>query len=177
MKIKIQIINFMTGVALFEYETEGNTVKKTIEEANLRGANLQRANLQGANLQRANLQRANLWGADLRGANLQRANLQRADLRGANLQGADLQGAKGLKMYWHIHHEVLVENLTEPLKNRIAYIKESKPKNEVALRLKLLKKVKAKVLPKNPEDWEKLHKKECPHCPWDGKSIFPGGNL
>ena len=147
MKIKIQIINFMTGVALFEYETEGNTVKKTIEEANLRGANLQRA------------------------------NLQRADLRGANLQGADLQGAKGLKMYWHIHHEVLVENLTEPLKNRIAYIKESKPKNEVALRLKLLKKVKAKVLPKNPEDWEKLHKKECPHCPWDGKSIFPGGNL
>src|SRR3990167_3448455 len=142
MKIKIQIINFMTGVALFEYETEGNTVKKTIEEANLRGANLQRANLQGANLQRA-----------------------------------DLQRAKGLKMYWHIHHEVLVENLTEPLKNRIAYIKESKPKNEVALRLKLLKKVKAKVLPKNPEDWEKLHKKECPHCPWDGKSIFPGGNL
>src|SRR3990167_7074616 len=155
MKIKIQIINFMTGVALFEYETEGNTVKKTIEEANLRGANLQRANLQGANLQRANLQRANLRGANLQGAdvggaNLQRANLQRADLRGANLQGADPQGAKGLKMYWHIHHEVLVENLTEPLKNRIAYIKESKPKNEVALPLKLLKKVKAKVLPKNP---------------------------
>ena len=170
--------------------------------ANLRGADLRGANLREANLRRADLWEADLWGADLRGANLRRADLRRADLweadlrgadlwganlrgadlweadlwganlRGADLRGADLREAKRLKMYWHLHHEILVENLTEPLKNRIAYIKKEKPKEEAALRLKLLKKVKAKVFPKTQEGWEKLHKKECKNCSWDGKSIF-----
>jgi len=50
-----------------------------------------------------------------------------------------------LKYYWHIHHEILVEALTEPLKNRIKYIKENKPKDEIELRLKLIKPVKGKL--------------------------------
>ena len=46
------------------------------------------------------------------------------------------------KYYWHIHHGVLFEEATEPIKNRIAYIKAEKPECEVALRLRLLKPVK-----------------------------------
>jgi len=214
MNLKIQILHRVTGTVLFEYESENNSIKKTLEEAvkrgidlqganlqganlwgaNLRGANLQEAYLQGANLQGANLQRAylqganlwganlqgaNLWGANLRGANLQEAylqgaNLQRAYLQGANLWGANLQGAKNLKLYWHLHHDILIENLTEPLKNRIYFIKTEKPKEEIETRLRLFKKVKAKNKdwPNTREGWEKLHKKECPNCPWNGTSIF-----
>jgi len=50
-----------------------------------------------------------------------------------------------LKHYWHIHHNVLVEALTEPLKNRIKYIKENKPEDEIELRLRLIKPVKGKL--------------------------------
>ena len=49
------------------------------------------------------------------------------------------------KFYWHIHHDVLLEPLTEPLKNRIKFIKENKPKDEIELRLKLLKPVRGKL--------------------------------
>src|SRR3972149_4661141 len=165
MKIKISITHWITGSVLFEYETENNTIKKTLEEAVSRGANLQGADLQGAdlrgadlqgaNLREADLQGANLWEADFRGANLWReglqvgnpwranlkgANVREADLRGANLwvtnlQEADLRGTDGVQMYWHIHHQQLAEPLTEPLKNRIAYIKKDKPKDEIKLRL------------------------------------------
>jgi hypothetical protein len=47
--------------------------------------------------------------------------------------------------YWHLHHNVLVEALTEPLKNRIDYIKKHKPKDEISLRLKRIKRVKGKL--------------------------------
>ena len=196
MKIKISITHWITGSVLFEYETENNTIKKTLEEAVSRGANLQGADLQGADLrgadlqganlreadlQGANLREADLQGADLQGANLRGANLREADLRGANLwvtnlQEADLRGTDGVQMYWHIHHQQLAEPLTEPLKNRIAYIKKDKPKDEIKLRLKLLKKVKAKLKdhPHTKKGWEKLHRQECPNCTWDGKSIFRG---
>ena len=41
--------------------------------------------------------------------------------------------------YWHVHHhEVLCEALTEPIQNRIDYIKSSKPKDEVATRLRCM---------------------------------------
>ena len=153
------------------------------------------------------------------------------------------------KFYWHMHHDVLVEPLIEPIENRIRFIKENKPKCEIALRLKLLKPVKGKLpvevvkaleaydkareayvkaweaydkareafvkaveayvkaleacgkareacgkageaynkareaydkaweaydkaLIKNKKAIEKLHAKECPDCPWNGKSIF-----
>ena len=47
MKIEIKSI---FGNLLFEYECEKNTIKKTIEKANLSGANLSGADLRYANL-------------------------------------------------------------------------------------------------------------------------------
>ena len=97
---------------------------------------------------------------------------------------------------WHIHHDVLVEPLREPIKNRIEYIKRNKPKNEVDLRLRLLKVVKGKLpdgydkaLEAYGKAWEAyfnankesrkevemLHKKEC-GCGWNGKTIFTKAN-
>ena len=103
-KVKIQIKSrWFVDKVLFEYESDDNTIKKTLVEAveegaDLRGAYLRGADLQGAYLQGADLQGADLQGADLqdaylRGAYLQGAYLQGADLRGAYLRGADLQGA------------------------------------------------------------------------------------
>ena len=140
-----------------------------------------------------------------------------------------------IKFYWHIHHDILLEPLTEPLKNRIEYIKNNKSKSEIELRLKLLKPVKGKLPDEvikagevyykaqetsgkvweayyktwkaSDKSWEAsvkawevyakvwetrdearrtydktlkkyskeiniLHKKECPNCPWNGKTIF-----
>ena len=42
---------------------------------------------------------------------------------------------------WHVHHNLLVEPLRKPIKNRIKYIKQHKPKEEQAQRLALLKPV------------------------------------
>ena len=101
MKIKIDIKSIF-GNVLFSFEKENNTIKDTLEEANLRGADLEGAYLEGAylrnadlrdaNLEGADLRDANLAGADLRGANLKGDNLINAYLRGANLVGADLRG-------------------------------------------------------------------------------------
>ena len=49
------------------------------------------------------------------------------------------------QLYWHIHHGVLMEPATEPIENRITYIKEEKPEDERALRLTLLEPVKGKL--------------------------------
>ena len=46
---------------------------------------------------------------------------------------------------WHVHHKVLLELLTELISVRREYIKETKPKEEVPLRLKLLKVVRGKL--------------------------------
>jgi len=176
---------------------EANLRGAYLGEANFKGANLRGANLRGADLKEADFREADLRGAylrgvdlggvDLKGANLLGANFKGANLRGANLRGADLweadlweenlRGVKGLKLYWHIHHDVLVENLTEPLKNRIKYIKEEKPKDEIKLRLKLLKKVKCKPkdYPTDENGWKELHEKEC-GCDWNGKTIFTTKN-
>jgi hypothetical protein len=84
-----------------------------------------------------------------------------------------------VEYYWHVHHERLVEALTEPIENRIAYIKSNKPQTEIETRLKLLHKVKdvkklKRAFSTNDHDAiEKLHRKECPNCPWNGKTIFP----
>ena len=80
--LKIQIKSIFGGV-LFEHESEDNSIRETLQQANLSGADLSDADLSGANLS----------GADLSGADLRRANLRRADLSGANLSGADLSGA------------------------------------------------------------------------------------
>ena len=91
-KIKIQIKNYL-GSVIFEYSSVDNTIKKTINEANLRRANLHGADLHGADLHGANLREADLREADLREADLREADLRGADLRGANLRGADLREA------------------------------------------------------------------------------------
>jgi hypothetical protein len=86
-----------------------------------------------------------------------------------------------VEYYWHIHHGILFEALSEPVENRITYIKENKPKKEVELRLKLLHKVKNEKTLKHARDSNdhellmSLHKEECPDCPWDGRTIFPEG--
>lgn len=96
----------------------------------------------------------------------------------------------------HIHHEVAAEKLTEPIENRIAYILSAKPKWEQALRLRLMRPLRApawaeyeKVLAAalsmrrsglRPAEYEKVlapaHRSICPtpDCPWDGESIFGG---
>jgi hypothetical protein len=91
-KIRIEIKSIW-GTVLFEHEAEGNTLAKTVREANLHGANLYGADLRGADLREADPYGADLHGANLRGANLSGSNLYGADLHGANLRGADLHGA------------------------------------------------------------------------------------
>ena len=108
-----------------------------------------------------------------------------------------------MQYYWHVHHEILCEPLTEPIQTRIDYIKANKPEYEVETRLRLLKPVQhPESLPKEWKEacakrdeayakwdeayakWdeanakclpeiEKLHKEECPNCPWNGETIFP----
>ena len=40
-------------------------------------------------------------------------------------------------LYWHIHHEILLEETTD-IQERIDYIKANKPEKEIPLRLKLM---------------------------------------
>ena len=40
-------------------------------------------------------------------------------------------------LYWHIHHEILIEETTN-IQERIDYIREGKPEDEIPLRLKLM---------------------------------------
>jgi len=51
----------------------------------------------------------------------------------------------------HCHHRLLFETLTEPLRNRIKYIKEEKPEHEVETRLgaiRILTPAEVKTIPK-----------------------------
>ena len=81
--MKLSILSRFDASLLFEYESEENSLKITLQAAVKSGANLRGANLYGANLD----------GADLRGANLYGANLRGADLYGANLDGEKLTKA------------------------------------------------------------------------------------
>ncbi len=45
------------------------------------------------------------------------------------------------QFYWHVHHDILLEPLTDSVENRIAYILASKPVKEHKVRLRLLKPV------------------------------------
>jgi len=49
------------------------------------------------------------------------------------------------KAYWHIHHNVLMEVAIEPIESRREFIRSTKPRNEIALRLTLLNSVKGKL--------------------------------
>lgn len=73
--IKLQIKSRRTGNILFEYESEDNIIKKTVEQAVSGGADLGGANLYGADLRYADLGGADLGGADLRdGIKLRKGN-------------------------------------------------------------------------------------------------------
>lgn len=78
-------IKSVSGSLLFKYECENNTIKKTLEEAVMKGVDLHSADLSNTDLNDANLCDANLRRANLRGANLRYANLRNTDLHGANL--------------------------------------------------------------------------------------------
>lgn len=49
------------------------------------------------------------------------------------------------KFYWHIHHNELLNVALEPIKDRITYIEESKPPDEVPVRLRLLQEVRGRL--------------------------------
>ena len=118
--------------------------------------------------------------------------------------------------FWHIHHEILLE-YSYNIDKRVAYIKSYKPKDQIEIRLRLMKPVKGELpqevvkarkvynearnayneaenaydeaenaydeaenayneaIQRNKIVIEELHRKECPNCPWDGKTIFPKG--
>jgi uncharacterized protein YjbI with pentapeptide repeats len=94
-KITIFHIN---GSEIFTHECEGNTIKRTVEEAVKQGASLAYADLKGESLNYAKLDHANLYGASLNGVKmngvkLNYAKLDHADLYEANLNYAELNGA------------------------------------------------------------------------------------
>jgi hypothetical protein len=97
MKTKLEIKNRFTGNIIFEFETENNSIKKTVQEyikqelaSGKWCADLTHADLTDANLTHADLTDANLTHADLTHADLTHANLTDANLTHANLTRADL---------------------------------------------------------------------------------------
>jgi len=96
---------------------------------------------------------------------------------------------------FHCHHDTLVDYIYG-YDERVAYIKEYKPKEEQELRLRLFQMIPNDRLPKrlikalkaHNKAWdtfnkardacqpelEKLHEELCPNCPWDGNTIFSG---
>ena len=54
-------------------------------------------------------------------------------------------GAVG-ELWWHVHHDILAENLIEPASVRRAYIDTTKPEAEVALRLALMQPIRSKAV-------------------------------
>jgi len=58
--------------------------------------------------------------------------------------GGEGEGMK-TQFYWHVHHKVLCEPLTEPIEKRIAFIRMAKPKGEIETRLRLMKPVRGQL--------------------------------
>jgi len=92
--------------------------------------------------------------------------------------------------WWCIHHESHLEPLTEPIENRVKFIRENKPENEIETRLlnmapvlhpdRIPERVKAawaeynKALAECGPELMALHREEYPDTTWNGKSIFGG---
>jgi hypothetical protein len=89
MKTKIEIKS-VSGKVLFEYQTENNTIAKTVTKAVQESENLSSADLSSADLSYADLRYADLSSADLSSADLSSADLSSAILRSANLSSAKL---------------------------------------------------------------------------------------
>ena len=60
------------------------------------------------------------------------------------------------KLAWHVHHNILFEELTQPIKNRISYIIENKLAPEVETRLSLLKLVRFPLPQRCNETYQKF---------------------
>ena len=60
--------------------------------------------------------------------------------------------------WWCVHHAVRLEHLTEPIENRVAYIRSDKPAHEVETRLRAMRPVVGPLPPalqKAYADWRK----------------------
>ena len=109
---------------------------------------------------------------------------------------AALSSAKIGNLIWHLHHDQLVEEAESSIGLRISWIYNVKPPKEQARRFRLMRKVQhpsaalyravkfveeeyraqhnlSKSLAHLNKVAAALHRKECPDCPWDGKTIFP----
>ena len=96
----------------------------------------------------------------------------------------------------HIHHDMAIEALTEPIEVRIADILAGKPEHEQALRLRLMRPITVaaradyeRIWAAVWADYERIttpawadyqriraaaHRAFCiPDCPFDGSTIFP----
>lgn len=67
-------------------------------------------------------------------------------------------GEKAPVFAWHVHHHELVEVLREPIEKRIEYIRKWMPKEEIAVRLALLKVVKGPLPAGLAEAWAAYEK-------------------
>jgi len=74
----------------------------------------------------------------------------------------------------HIHHQVAAEALTEPIAVRITYMLTQKPQRERALRLRLMRPLKAPAWAEYERLCKAAHDVICVEgCPFDGSTIFP----
>ena len=90
-EIKLRLPN---GRCVFNYTSENNTIKKTVERAISSGILLNGIDLRGVDLSNACLVRGKFLSADMRGADLSGADLSHASLTDANLTGANLTGVR-----------------------------------------------------------------------------------
>ena len=121
MKVKIEIKNRFTGKVLFEFETENNTIQKTVEEAiksgcDLSGCDLSFSDLRGCNLRGCNLSFSNLRGCDLSGCDLRGCDLSGCDLRGCDLSGKTIKTAA---VFTGLYTYIVIPYITEDNEKRI----------------------------------------------------------
>ena len=60
---------------------------------------------------------------------------------------------------WHVHHDILLQRLKEPIENRVDYIKSTKPKSEIPIRLRLLRPAKGLGKTEAYAKWEEAYAK------------------
>ena len=82
MKLKIQIKNRFTGSVMFEFESENNSMKKTLEAAIKNGSDLSNSNLRNSDLRNSNLRNSNLSNSDLSNSDLSSSDLSNSNLSG-----------------------------------------------------------------------------------------------
>ena len=90
--------------------------------------------------------------------------------------------------WWCVHHEIHCEPLTEPVENRVKYVRENKASHEIATRLRELapvlhperlpallveaRRACDEALRAYEPELMALHREEYPDTQWNGRSIF-----